>query len=352
MTDHNGILIKNYFYMLSYAYSVLRQSNYEDIESEEFEHTEDLFAAILSRGMAQQVKQGLFKEYISEEEDLQTVRGRIKFNHSITLRIQKKKMLHCEYDELSENNIMNQILKSTAIALSKNKNVCEKNQQALKGVLMGFQYVDTINLNGIQWGRIGFQRNNQNYRMLLFICYFVINSLLMSTESGDYKMRMFSEDQWSHIYEKFILEYYSAHHPELSAKAEMVEWKLSGEETAEALAFLPRMKTDITLRRRDNDKTLIIDAKFYKNMFQSNYGKESIRNSHLNQVIVYVLNDDPNGSKGTKGLLLYALPDGKEEIDANYTMAGKEISVQTLDLNRDFEEIKKKLDRIPELYLM
>ena len=61
MTEDKGIVIKNIFYMLSYAYQVLKQTNYEKIETESFEDIHDLFAAILSKAMFQQIKQGLHK---------------------------------------------------------------------------------------------------------------------------------------------------------------------------------------------------------------------------------------------------------------------------------------------------
>lgn len=56
MTKDKSIFIKNIYYMLSYAFQALRQSNYEEIASEKFDYTQDLFAAILSKGVAQQLK--------------------------------------------------------------------------------------------------------------------------------------------------------------------------------------------------------------------------------------------------------------------------------------------------------
>ena len=50
--------------MLAYAFQVLRQKNYEDVASEEFEEVQDLFAAILARGIAQQLKQGLDRKSV------------------------------------------------------------------------------------------------------------------------------------------------------------------------------------------------------------------------------------------------------------------------------------------------
>ena len=60
MTNDKTIFIKNIYYMLSYAFDVLKQKNYNKIASEPFERTQDLFAAILSKGISQQLKQGLY----------------------------------------------------------------------------------------------------------------------------------------------------------------------------------------------------------------------------------------------------------------------------------------------------
>ena len=46
--------------MLSYAFQILKQSNYDEVASEKFDNAQDLFAAILSKGIAQQLKQGLY----------------------------------------------------------------------------------------------------------------------------------------------------------------------------------------------------------------------------------------------------------------------------------------------------
>ena len=37
MTKDKSILIKNIYYMLSYAFQVLKQSNYDDVASEKFD---------------------------------------------------------------------------------------------------------------------------------------------------------------------------------------------------------------------------------------------------------------------------------------------------------------------------
>ena len=65
----SSIFIKNIYYMLSYAFRELDKGVYEDIAKEEFDNIHNLFAAILVKGVGKQLKQGLYREYISFNED-------------------------------------------------------------------------------------------------------------------------------------------------------------------------------------------------------------------------------------------------------------------------------------------
>jgi 5-methylcytosine-specific restriction enzyme subunit McrC len=51
------------------------------------------------------------------------------------------------------------------------------------------------------------------------------------------------------------------------------------------------------------------------------------------------------------GMLLYAKTDEEITPDQKYNMSGNKISVRTLDLNMEFDGIKKQLDEIVEEYL-
>ena len=51
----DNIKIKNIYYMLSYAYQTLNEAGFESVSSESFDNVHDLLAAILSRGVSNQV---------------------------------------------------------------------------------------------------------------------------------------------------------------------------------------------------------------------------------------------------------------------------------------------------------
>ena len=244
--------------MLSYAFQVLKQSNYDDVASEKFDQAQDLFAAILSKGVAQQLKQGLYREYITKHETLSVMRGKLDMQETIRNRIQRKQKLACEFDELSENNLFNQILKTTLHYLVRDDGVGADRKIALKKILVFFDGIDLLEPSGIPWSRLHYRRNNRNYELLMNICYFVLDGMLQTTDKGEYKMAAFSDEHMARLYERFILEYYRQRHTYLTeVKAAQVKWDLVGENSDSMIRFLPIMQTDIFLRLKE--KILILE---------------------------------------------------------------------------------------------
>ena len=147
--------------MLSYAFTTLNQGGYEEIATEEFENMHNLFAAILSKGIGRQLKQGLYREYQNRREDTTASRGKIDMPGTIQNRLARKRVLTCEYDELSENNLLNQILKTTVLLLLRHARVAEQYKSDLKKEMQFFSNVEELDPNTILWSAIRFQRNNK-----------------------------------------------------------------------------------------------------------------------------------------------------------------------------------------------
>ena len=309
--------------------------------AEEFENIHDMFAAILGKGVASQLKQGLYREYILQEEELSVLRGKLNIQGTIRNKIQHKQKLSCEYDELSENNLLNQILKTTMQILVRQKTLKQEHKVVLKKNLVFFDNVDMIEPSQIKWDRIRYQKNNQSYRMLMNVCYLVITGLILSTDKGEVKLATFLDDRAMHsLYEKFILEYYRYHHPEYKANPDTIPWDIDDG----MIEFLPAMVADITLKH--GGRTLIIDAKYYAHTMQSQYDIQSIHSGNLYQVFAYVKNLDKDNTGNVAGMLLYAKT--QEQITPNnkYSMGGNTIWVKTLDLNLPFSQIEEQLEKI------
>ncbi len=175
--------------------------------------------------------------------------------------------------------------------------------------------------------------------MLLYVCYFLTEDILMTTEKGKYKMKSFTDEHLCRLFEKFVLEYYRAKHPEYKAQAAQIDWNI--DRKVSSTHVLPIMQTDILLTL--NDRTLIIDTKYYGHTMQVQFDKATIHSNNLYQIHTYVMNKDKLHSGKVDGMLLYAKTD--EDITPNGSMKladGNTIYFRTLDLNVPFAEIEKQ----------
>ena len=149
------------------------------------------------------------------------------------------------------------------------------------------------------------------------------------------------------LYEKFILEYYSRHYPELSVSAAQISWDVDdGIRT-----MLPVMQSDIHLQK--DNTVLIIDAKYYSHTTQTRFDKHTLHSNNMYQIFTYVKNRDykfGNEKHKVSGMLLYAKTEEEIQPDNVYQMHGNQISVRTLDLNLPFTEIAGQLNSIVELH--
>jgi len=217
-----------------------------------------------------------------------------------------------------------------------------------KKVMLFFSNVNVVDPRRIRWSGLTYNRNNVTYKMLIYICYLVIQGMLLNEQAGPRKMARYIDDQRMHrLYEKFVLEYYRKHYPELKASASQIDWDIA-DGTGE---FLPRMQSDITLQYQD--KTVIIDTKYYEHTMQQNrFGDGQTLHSHnMYQIYTYVKNKDTNHSGKVSGVLLYAKTDEEIVPDHDYVIGGNQISVKTLDLNSPFSQIAKQLDALAERLL-
>lgn len=348
MTIDKNIFIKNVYYMLAYAFQELRRDNYKEIAGEDFDNIYQLFAEILAKGIAHQLKQGLHKSYEAKNDDLPTLKGKLDINGTIDNRLQKRMLMSCNYDELSENNTFNQIVKTTAELLINEKTVKSKQRQELRKLMLFFANVDSIDVKSIKWNSLRFDRNSRTYQMLLNICYFVIKDLLMTTETGKHKIYGFSDDNMSRLFEKFVLEYYKRWHSELKPKAKKIDWNIDYEVSDTTL--LPDMKTDILLQGQK--RTLIIDTKYYESNLQQQFDKWTIHSPNIYQIHSYVMNYDKNHTGKVDGMLLYAKTNADIQPHGDiFTNDGNILKFRVLDLNKDFNNLKIQLETIAKDYL-
>lgn len=344
-----NIRIKNIYYMLSYAYQALAEDAYMSLATEDFDNIHNLFAAILVGGVSLQVKRGLHRSYLSETEELSSLRGKIDVTDSVRRQTMLAKRMVCTYDVFSEDTQLNQILKATMLLLMRQGDVQIGHRKTLRKLILYFGDVQDVSPRDVRWDAVRFHRNNTSYRMLIGICWLVIKGLLLTTDTGEHQLASFLDDQRMHsLYERFVLGYYKKEHPQLKASASHIEWDVPDEYDK---TFLPAMKSDITLS--NGEKMLIIDTKYYGKSMQhhSMYDHIALISGNLYQIYTYVKNKDRDATGNVSGMLLYAKTDEAITPDEDYLMGGNRVAAKTLDLDRDWEGIRQQLDMIANEYL-
>ncbi|MDQ1338097.1 MAG: 5-methylcytosine-specific restriction enzyme subunit McrC, partial [Campylobacterota bacterium] len=96
-----------FIYMLMYAYDIKLEN--EDIASckNEKHNILEVFIQMFASNLFKEFKRGVYREYITEQDNLTTLRGKYLINENLKFNHIKNK-IYCEYDEFSMNNMLNQ----------------------------------------------------------------------------------------------------------------------------------------------------------------------------------------------------------------------------------------------------
>lgn len=341
----SSIPIKNIYYMLCYAWNTLEQVDNLSLGTEKFDNIYNLFARIYIQGTNRLIKRGLNKYYIEESEELSTLRGKINITNSMKKQTFRNGRMICQYDNFSVDIILNQIIKTTINILGKKSDLDKELREKLFSLKPYFSEIQEIQLSNKLFSILKYNRNNHHYRMMIHISELLYKELITMDDNGEMIFSDFNRnEQMAALYEKFVFNFYKIHLDRKKYKvyAPRLHWDVEKESVdIEDERLLPEMRTDIVIDDRMNNTQLIIDTKFYaQTLISSNYSTiEKIRTSHLYQILTYVQSSKYEGLK--KGLLLY--PTVEKEIDANYIISGKNISIKTLNLHVEWIDIEQKL---------
>ncbi|MBP1757980.1 MAG: mcrC [Firmicutes bacterium] len=334
------IKIQNLYYMLSYAFHALREDGITQISPEDFDHIHDLLSAILAHGISQQLRRGLHRDYVHQEQALSSLRGQLLLSESLKRQTQIRRRLVCCYDEFTEDTPHNRILKCTMALLLHQGELNPKFREALRKLLPYFTHVKDISPSLVRFDTLQYHRSNASYRLLMGVCWLVLEGLLLTTKEGTHQLVSWVQDEPMHrLYERFLLSYYQRHHSRLTPKRSYINWDL---EENTASSHLPLMATDVILQNWD--KILIIEAKYYSRTMAIHYDKYQYHASNLYQIYTYVKNMDRAKGGNVSGVLLYAKTEEALVPDDMFSMNGNIIRLLTLDLNCPWREITRQLD--------
>jgi 5-methylcytosine-specific restriction enzyme subunit McrC len=337
------IPIQNIYYLLCYAWDRLEEAEIVDVRPEEITNVADLLARVLGNGVAHLLKRGVGRGYRTAEEELGGVRGKLDLSVTLKRQLWRQARTHCYVDELTHDIPHNQILKATLRAFLRVEALDTHIRSMLSGLYRRLNAVSDVTLTPGSFRTIQLHRNNGFYDFLLSVCQLVHHQLLVDEKTGTARFRDFVRDERAmpYLFERFVLNFLRREQDDYSVAGLQLRWH--GVKATEAdLAFLPVMRSDIALTSAR--RTIIIDAKFYPDAFQLNYGRRRVRSDHLYQLFAYLSNAaaaNVEAQRESRGILLY--PAVSEGFRLCYDMFGHRVEVRSVDLAKGWREIRQEL---------
>lgn len=277
--------------------------NVSDLNFDEINNINDLFGSILEKGM-QEIKQfGFKKSYVNRYRELSKIKGKIDFNKSISKAAVARGRLVCNVEELSINNIYNQILKFAIMSLFKGRISDREDNGALSRSIRIrlLQYVDILkninNINGVDTKLVEYIKQSAPFYYANGLHTALYISELYGTLDIDGRSRLKTSKDWNrcrNIFERHILNLIRDSINEY--EKELGKFKV-----------LPRVYMDSKGRKlpdiimSDGKRAITIDVYWYDkkhhstgkledgydNSHYANYISDTLQIANVNNLIVY-----------------------------------------------------------------
>lgn len=355
------IPIQNMYYILCYAWDMGEMRGKVNIGVEQCDSIVNLLVHLLLNATDDLLRRGMAQGYTVYGSEIDGIKGKINVGETLKLGRYHQGRMYCQFDELSSNILVNQIIYSTLRDSLKIKELSERNGSRALLTLRRMPHLKRIRLSDNVFNSIHLHRNNTYYQFAINICRLLNRSFLPNnsdTGKGVFTDLMDDEHTMNRIFEKFLMNFYKqeCHQDYPKIGRSHIRFQLTplgmtfSKSTDEAYSLLPVMETDVTLYNPRNKKKIILDAKYYKETLVAKYGEgRKIRREHLSQILTYVMNQEKEGisqTKETKGILVYPTIDTELDVSYVYKDTKHIIRVSTVNLNQDWQMIEKRLKEI------
>ena len=195
-TDHGDeINLDIFIYMLLYAYDVqLKNEDLQQGESAE-DRLFEVFIRMFSDGLLDELKRGVFKQYITLQENLRVLRGKYLIEKNFANFYHQN--LYCEFDEFSMDNTLNRFFLYALRTFQKVSSYSNLHRCEAMLDEVSFFNVDLKRLH------LQFDRMNSRYEKSYEIARMILDHLVpLSGKSGKRSFAFLFD--MAEVFEKFV----------------------------------------------------------------------------------------------------------------------------------------------------
>ncbi|MCT7533508.1 McrC family protein [Aliarcobacter cryaerophilus] len=129
----------------------------------------EIFISMFLEELAILVRNGIKSDYISKEENLKFLKGKLKISEQIKYNTIHKERFFVKYEEFISNRVENRLIKTTLQFLY-NKSKLNKNQQRIREFLFVFNEIEISHNIKTDFSKIKLNRQMKDYEQVLLWC--------------------------------------------------------------------------------------------------------------------------------------------------------------------------------------
>ncbi|MGJ0358953.1 McrC family protein [Aliarcobacter cryaerophilus] len=129
----------------------------------------EIFISMFLEELTVLVRNGIKSDYISKEENLKFLKGKLKISEQIKYNTIHKERFFVQYEEFISNRVENRIIKTTLQFLY-NKSKLNKNQQRIREFLFVFDEIEISHNIKTDFSKIKLNRQMRDYEQVLLWC--------------------------------------------------------------------------------------------------------------------------------------------------------------------------------------
>ena len=129
----------------------------------------EIFISMFLEELTVLVRNGIKSDYISKEENLKFLKGKLKISEQIKYNTIHKERFFVQYEEFISNRVENRLIKTTLQFLY-NKSKLNKNQQRIREFLFVFDEIEISYNIKTDFSKIKLNRQMKDYEQVLLWC--------------------------------------------------------------------------------------------------------------------------------------------------------------------------------------
>ncbi|MXX99609.1 MAG: hypothetical protein F4Y67_02150 [Chloroflexi bacterium] len=304
-----------------YAHSRYRQIG--EFKFPESRSLHDALALALTRAAREACGSGVLRGYRAQEDELLTVRGRIKFTEQLRRRFGPEPPVAVGFDEYTEDILLNRLIAAAAHRLGRFRLRSKTARAGLAWIAGTLQNVSLVEFPDRQIPEIRFGQLNKHYRPAVTLSKLILRYTGFEADRGDVKAGGFLINM-NKLFQDFVFEGMREQLARTGLRPH-ADRKLP---TQLALDEDCRVSLMPDLSCWDRGQCTFVGDIKYKNLTG-----EKVPAADIYQVLAYT-----TAANLSHGLLVYALG---EAASRSYRIrnAGKVIRVTALDLSKPLDEI-------------